>query len=278
MELKRERRRAVLNKILAAVSGLVAIFLLLAYLSRFNSLNIAGVEVSGNKIVDTEMIREAAGEQIAGKYLWLFPKTNILIYPENNIRKNLQNKFQRLKDINLSVSNDKILQVSVMERAASYIWCGTNLPSADTGSPKCYFMDADGYIFDEAPYFSGEVYFKFYGGTSINAESPFGSYFFQKNFRQLMSFKDTLIAVGLKPVALYAAADGDLQIFLSGGKTPAAEPKILLRADADLQNAAENLQAALNTEPLLSKFKNKYSKLEYIDLRFGNKVYDKFLP
>jgi nucleoside-diphosphate-sugar epimerase len=38
----------------------------------------------------------------------------------------------------------------------------------------------------------------------------------------------------------------------------------------------ENLDAAIDTEPLKSKLKNKFSSLEYIDLRYGNKVYDKF--
>ena len=82
--------------------------------------------------------------------------------------------------------------------------------------------------------------------------------------------------MGLKPIALYATSDGDIQIFLSSINSLPMEPKIILKADADFQNVAENLQAALDTEPLKSKFKNKYSKLEYIDLRFGNKVYDKF--
>ena len=70
-----------------------------------------------------------------------------------------------------------------------------------------------------------------------------------------------------------------MEIFLSKGtsSTSAIGPKIIFKKDADLQNIAENLQAALNIEPLKSKFKNKYSLLLYIDLRFGNKVYDKFL-
>ena len=45
---------------------------------------------------------------------------------------------------------------------------------------------------------------------------------------------------------------------------------------SDFQKIAENLQAALATEPLRSDFKNKYSSLLYLDLRYGNKVYFKF--
>jgi hypothetical protein len=276
LELKKHRRRAILNKILIILFGLIAVFILLAYLSCFNSLNITGIQISGNKVVDTETLRATVESQIAGKYLWLFPKTNILYYPQNAIKNELQNKFKRLKDINLSIQNNKILLVSVTERIAKYTWCGAipppdaNPPPINTNSQKCYFLDEDGYIFDEAPYFSGEVYFKFYGSADI------GSYFSKQNFKRLISFKDILVGIGLKPVSLYITNDGDVNIFLSRGNSSTNEPKIIFKIDADFQNVAENLEAALTTEPLQSEFKNKYSLLQYIDLRFGNKVYYKF--
>jgi len=291
LELKKRRRKAFLNKILISGFGLLVIFILLAYLSRLNSLNIAEVQIVGNKIVDTEAIRTIVDEQITGKYLWLFPKTNILFYPENNIKNELQNKFKRLKEVSLSIESNKVLLVSLVEQEAKYIWCGANLPveidspNMNNNNQKYYFLNEDGYIFDEAPYFSGEVYFKFYGLTDVghldserstSVDIPLGSYFSKQNFKQLISFRDILVSIGLKPIALYATPDGDIQILLSD-KTPAGSgPKIIFRADSNFQNVAENLEAALNTEPLQSKFKNNYSSLQYIDLRFGNKVYDKF--
>jgi cell division septal protein FtsQ len=262
-ELKKHRQRVVLEKILIGLLGFLAIFFSAVYLSGLNSLNINNIEISGNKVVDTEAIKTIVKQQLAGKYLWFFPKTNILLYPENSIKNALQNKFTRLKDINLSLKNNNILQISVDERTPEYLWCGENLPSLGGGSEQCYFMDENGYIFDEAPYFSGEVYFKFYGEIG-------------PNFQQLISFKNILINMGLKPVALAATNDRDIQIFLSGGTSLATAPKIILRADADFEKVAENLETALQNEPLQSKFKNNYSKLEYIDLRFENKVYDKF--
>ncbi|MBI3888590.1 hypothetical protein HY311_02250 [Candidatus Nomurabacteria bacterium] len=276
-ELKKRRQKAILNKILISFACLAVIFFFLVYLSRLSSLQVGGIEVSGNKVVDTQSITDTVQKEIAGKYLWLFPKSDILIYPEGNIKNNLQNKFTRLKNISLFVGNDKVLKITVDERTPSYIWCGAEPQTRATGAIRasapeenCYFMDAGGYIFDVAPYFSGEVYFKFYGTAGM------GAYFSKQNFQQLVSFMDILVSLGLKPVALYKTADGDMQIFLSGINSAGTSPKILLRADADLKIVAENLQAALDTEPLLSKFKNNYSKLQYIDLRFRNKVYDKF--
>jgi hypothetical protein len=272
-ELKKHRQRAILNKILICLLCLAIVFSFLVYLSHLKSLQISDIEITGNKIVDTQAIKDTVTSELSGKYLLLFPKSNILLYPENSIKNILQNKYTRLENINLSVGNDKILNISVNERTPSYLWCGDNLVvGLPSGNPttQCYFMDASGYVFDTAPYFSGEVYFKFYGVASL------GSYFSTQNFQQLISFKDVLISLGLKPVALYATDDGDMQMFLSGGTSLLNAPKILFTANDNLETVAENLQAALNTEPLKSKFKNNYSKLQYIDLRFGNKVYDKF--
>jgi len=282
-ELKRRRHRAILNKFLFSFFGLLAIFILSAYLSHLNSLNISEIEISGNKTIDTEAVKETVQEQISGKYLWLFPKTNILYYSKSNIKNKLLDEFKRIKSVDLSIlptqaGKNNILQIFLTERTAAYIWCGET-PVSDVGRPEtgrptsetCYFMDADGYVFDEAPYFSGEVYFKFYGSADL------GSYFSKQNFKQLISFRDILLGIGLKPIALYVTNDGDVQVFLSGGASLATDPKIMFKADADFQNIAENLEAALTTEPLQSEFKNKYSTLQYIDLRFNNKVYYKFL-
>ena len=82
--------------------------------------------------------------------------------------------------------------------------------------------------------------------------------------------------MGFKLVSLYILDNGDIKIFLSNSDKTLIGPYITLKADSDFQKVAENLQTALSTEPLQSNFKNKYSSLEYIDLRFGNKVVYKF--
>jgi len=279
-ELKKRRRKAVLNKILLSLLGLVVLFFLFSYLSRLKNLNIAEIQVIGNEIMDTGEIQATVEGEVAGKFLWLFPKGNILIYPQDSIKKTLLDKFKRIKKIDLSIEDNKTLIINVTERVAKYTWCGTEIPGVGIpqGSPtpespteKCFFLDEDGYIFDEAPYFSGEVYFKFFGQpVSVH------NYFPQQNFNQLVSFIDMLVEMKLKPVSLYITLNKDAEIFLSKGNTAKTEPKIIFKLDADLENIGSNLKTALNTEPLKSDMNKRYSMLEYIDLRFGNKVYNKF--
>ncbi len=267
LELKKHRRKIFAGKVLLYVFALSVIFAGLVYISRIPAFNIISVEIIGAKITDAGMIKAVVEKEIAEDYLWLFPKTNILLYPKNSIKNQLHNTFKRLKDINFSVKDNKILEVSVTERVASYIWCGdVPLQPDSKDKPKCYFLDDSGYNFDEAPYFSGEVYFKFYGSD-----------FSEANFEKLISLKKMLEAMGLEPAGLYLEGNGDnIRIFLSAKNSSSTQPEIILKADADFQKVAENLEVALNTEPLQSNFKNKYSSLLYIDLRFGNKIYYKF--
>lgn len=257
-ELKKRRRRVFQNKILFYVLAFFAISVLLVYLSRLDRLNINQVKISGNKVTSADMIEAIVKQTISGNYLLLFPKTNIFYYPKDKIKNELYNKFKRLEEINFSIENKKTLEVSVTERTALYTWCGEKMELEE----KCYFMDENGFVFDEAPYFSGEVYFKFYG--------------LMQNFSKLILFKKTLENLELKPVALYVKDDGDVEVFLSRDVLSAIGPKLIFNINADFQNIAENLKSALTTEPLKSEFKNKYSTLLYIDLRFGNKVYYKF--
>lgn len=274
LELKKHRRRVFIGKFLLCLFALLAIFALLVYISRIPIFNISSVEIIGNKIVDSQMIKEIVEKEITGDYLWFFPKTNIALYPKNNIKNGLHNEFRRLKDINFSIQsggNKKILGMSLSEREALYTWCGENLPEIEIRSEEylCYFMDDGGYLFDQAAYFSGEVYFRFFGPLA-------GSYFSPDIFEKVVAFKDFLLNMAIKPTSVYLKKDGDIEIYLSSNILPPNAPKIIFKKDFNLEKLSENLQAALITEPLQSNFKNKYSSLLYIDLRYGNKVYYKF--
>lgn len=276
LELKRSRKKAIWGKIFISLFGLTAIFAFLAYVSRLEKLNISEIQIEGNKTIETVLLEETILKEISGKYLWLFPKTNVLSYPKNSIKSELENNFKRLKNINLTIKDNKTLAVSLDERTAKYMWCGESLPTEENTEEKCYFLDEEGFIFDEAPYFSGEVYFKFYGKNNSDTDNPQGSYFSEQSFSQLIFFKNFLTDLKLKPTLLYVKEAGDVEIYLSRGAIISKNPKILLKINSDFQNVAENLDSAITTEPLKSKIKEKYSSLQYIDLRFGNKVYFKF--
>jgi len=275
-EQKRRKRKILKIKIIFFFFCFLLLITGLVFLSRWQKLNIENVEVSGNKIIDTEAIQKIVKEDMQGHYIWFFPKTNFLIFPKNRIKKDLENKFKRLYDISINTNNPKTLKITVSEREGKYLWCGDTIPASinDTTNYKCYFTNDNGYIFDEAPYFSGNVYFKLYGPLETKTDSPLGNYFLKDKFAEVVALKEATEQIGLNPTFFWLDENGDGNISLSSLLNTG--PKIIFKIDSDYQSIAENLQAAITTDPLQTKLKNETSSLLYIDLRFGNKVYYKF--
>ena len=124
LELKRGRRKVFFTKILLSLTALLLVFGSLSYIFRLEQLNITSVEITGTKVLDGATIKMIAEERIAGHYLWIFPKTNVLFYPKDAIKKDLFEKFKRLKSIEFSVNGQRILRILITEREAKYLWCG----------------------------------------------------------------------------------------------------------------------------------------------------------
>ena len=277
LELKKQKRKASSKKFIIFVVIFLIIFFSLAALSRISGFKIRTISILGNRIVETKDIESIVQNDLEGHYLFLFPKNNFLIYPKNKIKKDLAITYKRLKDISLDASNIKNISINVSEYDGKYLWCGNLIPAlrSNLNDNKCYFLDDSGYIFDEAPYFSGKVYFKFYG--SIEGDKIIGNNYLPKNFNKIVAFKKNLEDVNLNPTNFWVTyhPEGDEGTFSLSGE-PVMSPYVIFNMDSDYAKIAENLQSALGVEPLRTDIQNKFSTLQYLDLRFGNKVYYKF--
>ena len=179
-------------------------------------------------------------------------------------------KFDRISDIKIKIDNLKEITVTVMEREGKYLWCGS---PEDEGGEKCYFADKTGYIFDEAPNFSGNTYFKFYG-VFLEPEEKIGEYILPPDeFVRLIKFYEHAGTVlsPIKLTALEIGDNGDYKFSIEG-----TGGNIIFKRDNDFEKILENLNSAADAEPLKTDLKLKLKALLYIDLRFDNKVYFKF--
>ncbi len=271
-ELRRKRRNAFWGRAITIILIVGGACAATVYVSRAQIFNIQSIEIKGNKIVDASLIENIARTQMATSYLGLIPKTNILIYPQDEIKESLSKEFRRLTDIQLDLEGGRNLKISVAERVGVYTWCGLE-PSPNE---KCYFVDKEGFIFEEAPYFSEEVYFKFYGGNFDTNEAGLGNYFNKENFNRYVEFRNILGELGISAVAIHQASEEDGKIILSSKNLRSDNPIINFKTSSNFEEIAANLQTSLETEPLKGDFRKKYANLEYIDLRFGNKVYYRF--
>lgn len=278
-QIKRKKRKILKVKIIFFVFIFLLLLTGLIFLSRWPRLNIDKIQVKGNKIVEVELIEKIVQEELVGKYFWVFPKTNFIIYPQNKLENELKNKLKRIKKVFINDRNIKTLEISVEEYDGKYLYCGTTFNEySNELSPieECYFLDSSGYIFDQAPYFSGEVYFKFFGPINSKNEIAIGNYFEENNFAKIITFIEQIKQMDLKPVAFLLNESGEGNISLSSNLALPFAPKIIFKMDADFDKLAENLHGAITVDPLKTNLLEKYGSLQYIDLRYGNKVYYKF--
>jgi len=276
-ELRRKKHEILKRKII--IFGILFIVLIvgLTLISRIKKININEVKISGNIVIDTNFIKEIVDKNLNESYLWIFPKTNFLIYPQEKIEKDLKDKYKRIKDISIKNKYIRILEIVVKEYEGKYLWCGSIPKELDSRmEQECYFTDSGGYIFDEAPFFSGEVFFKLYGHIDNEDKIPLGNYFNTEIFSKLIKFKEFLEEKGFKLTSLWINNQNEVYFNLSTLGLAPISPSIILKTDFDYEKMAENLEAAVTTEPLQSKLKNYYAKLQYLDLKFGNKVHFKF--
>ena len=162
----------------------------------------------------------------------------------------------------LAVKN-QTLAIAVVERVPAYLWCAGTPENQGT----CYFMDNAGYIFSEAPNFSGHTYFAYYG--MISADNPVRlTYLDSKQFEDLNLIQSGLVKIGLPTFAENSSADGARELYLNSGG------KIIFKNTADPAMLISSLSMVKSQTSILNQ---GAQPLDYIDMRFGNKVYYKFV-
>ena len=248
-----------------------------SYFSFNKKITINNIKITGSSIIDELDLELSVNTDLKGRYLGLYSRSNFIIYPHDKILNNLKIKFPRIENIIIKREGLNTLDINITERAGSYLYCGEKLPeSKEEVGENCYFVNNDGYIFDEAPYFSGDIYIKYYTKTEGSTSSVMGSQMFNpERFHAIVRFTDGVNALGFKPAYLVFSPDGINNLYLQS-KDSNQNPKIIFKEDNDLGVILDNFATAMKEKEFANEINSKYDTLSYIDLRFKNKVLYKF--
>ena len=261
------RRKAAYTKTIFVTVVLVLLMGVVAWLSRLEDIRIAAVEVEGNSVItDTELVA-IVDEKLQGTYFFLIPRSNTLLYPRRDITAAILSSFPRLVTAEVSFVDFRSIVLSVEERVPYARWCGDNFMPLEAEDNRCYFLDADGFIFAKSPGFTGNVFMNFYG--SIDQNDPVGAQFLSRQeFRNIVFFLNSLKQLSIDPAMLIISDDIDLELFLGSGT------RIILRRSNDFADILTNLESIFASEVFRDR---NMMTVDYIDLRFGRKVYYKFV-
>jgi len=239
----------------AILTVLAAIILLLLPYLRISHIEVI---LSGNTLSLEEIEREAA-LFFTGNYAGIVPRNLIFLASMDSVSYHLKNKFSHAEKVTTAKKYPHTLRISVAERDFFGIFCNEQ---------KCAFLDKNGFAYNEAPNSSGYLIVKI---RSDVKEFSIPSRVMEKELMDKM----ISLAEGLKKsmgeeaveYEIFNEIPDEIRVRTASGFS------IWLKHDDDddFPNVFKILKIILEQE-----IKERKSELEYIDLRFGNKVFYKF--
>ncbi len=267
-----KRRNLTKNKTRGKFSFLRFLFFLIAisftavlvYALFFSSfLEITSIEVNGNDYIEESLILGKINPEISGKYLDIVKKNNLLLVRTRKIKKDIENEFKIIREIEIKREFPEKLVVSIIERKPKMVFC-----SAD----KCFILDENGEAYDN--YSSNEennennfITLREENSKEINLgeiilEQKYMNYVLeirQELFDQLAIEADN----NFRAVSLISK---DIRVRVKEGW------EIYFNENINLEKEIEMLKVVLDNKIE----KSQRTDLEYVDLRIDNKIYYKF--
>lgn len=254
---KKERKAAgILLSILALIVLAIIIFVL-----WLPALRIQAIEADGP---DAEGIKTVSMQALEGRAFGVLPRSSIFLIPEDDIRAKVLDAYPHVQAVSISATGLTTLKVKTSSRTNAFVWCGESpaLPSA-----SCYDADAEGLIFAAHP-------LSVASSTATSTD------------RELLVY-GPLEGAGESPIrahVTYASAlPGALKFIKAMRGLGADISSVTLRGDEiDLHtNAGTRItyvigkegEAAILAATSFPSLKLNDGSIEYIDLRFQNKVY-----
>lgn len=237
-------------------------FLALIVVARLPALQVKEIVVVGNEVTTDEELQAVVGQYLAGSYWFVFPRSNIFLYPRVAIENAIKSALARVSAASVSSADLSTISIEIRERHPDALWCEGEYDPHDPLPSPCYFVDGDGLIFAEAPVFSGNVFIRYYG---LYGGSPVGRQLLElAAYREEAYFLQTLPKFDLEPTDVILNENKDVTVYLTG------DARLLFSRTHSLGEVLQNLDSVLSSEPLEGR---ESLELDYIDLRFGNKIF-----
>ena len=313
--LRLRRRKIRMYAAFASLVALCGLVYGVSWVSYLPQYSVSTVAIEGTKQVSPKLVQEYVEAQLhLGAHPFLSPQ-NIFLFSAGAIERGIVDFFPRIGSARITRSSlfATSITVTVEERRPYALWCQSQSVSVDQRAPsagvrECYFMDRSGFIYTEASAqdlltVAGNAasssrpssMYVFAGGLPLSArteigtdtatstmatdlgtttatstmvstyKNPIGHSFVSAHLPGILALLDLFQQAGLHPWGATVENNEDFSIPLSEGYF------IKATFGEDTDQLVRNLNLVLSSDVLRSK----QNDLEYIDLRFGDRVYYK---
>lgn len=258
-KIKLWRKKIALFFLLATILGWVWFLFYSPY------FKIKKVEIFGLERIEKSKIKAIVDSQISGQRFLIFQQSNIFIFDKKSLSENINAKYF-LNSLTIKKDLPSTLIIQIKEKTSKLIWATNN---------KNYYLDLSGTVISEVSSVSTvgteelPMEVKSTGLPTIYDESNREAAIGEK----VLSEEQVLAVVELS-LKISQFADVEIDSYkLTNEKELRAVAKegwYILFTDSNIENQLKKLDLILK-----EKIKDQRKNLEYIDLRFEDRVYYK---
>ena len=238
--------------------------------ARWQYWRIEKIEFFGIVALEENSLRGTVLKELGGWYLGLFPKDFYFLISKKNLANNLRKSFPGIQKLKISKDFPNKLKIEITERELFGILCEGRRRTATTtesySEKNCVFVDSEGVAYEDAPKSIGRLIPKIDTDEEI-AEA--GAKVWKENiigrFKEASEASRLLTGSPLVGYQLFSKIPREIRAINSEGFW------VYLNVEDNFRQVFDRLKTVLEKE-----IKEKRPLLDYVDLRFGNKVFYKF--
>ena len=236
-----------------------AVFVGFILLSRAEFLQVKNFEVMGTETIPQKDIKNVASDFISGNNFFVVPRSNIFLLNKEKLVAALLSRFGRLERVAVNkLFFSESIELSIIERRADFLWCSPQ--------EQCFFMTKDGFIFEK----------------SNSAEASLDKISFRGNLEGDPLMRDFVTPEKMQNYLKLIEVFKNAGFEISSINIESADKAVAKSSMGDIifDPGETNLSlTAQNAVLLINDIKNKNpsARFNYIDTRFGNKVFYKLI-
>lgn len=251
-----KRKKSILKNRFFWLAFLILVIIgIITYFAIFASIfHIKEIQISGNQKVQREDLEGFIWSEVERKIL-IFSTKSIFLANLQEIKKNLLETFPKISQINLKRKFSDILIVRIQEREPLFVFCKNSSP--------CFYLDKEGVIFEEVSG-NGEQFLIIKDVRSQEARLG------KKVIEEKLLGDIRKIVLELRETEIFIE---EFTLFEEKIEVKTLQDfEVYFNQKEDISSQIQNLSLVLEEEIPTENRAN----LEYIDLRFGNRVYYKY--
>lgn len=256
--LRRKKQKIRKIKMYAYAGLFVIVCIVFIYIARLPAIQIQQVKVSGTIFVEKTEIEKKTQDILRTKSLFFIPKSNIFLFPKKQLEKSI---LQNPAIISAKIRKDfwNTLTIDITEQDKKMIYCSS------VENNTCLYINEEGFIYAQVkdiiiPEQEVLVY------TELG-EKRIGEIILDKSvYINVLLFIKNTARYDIKIGKVYIKQDGIIEFVTRD------DVRIITSVFDDFQKGFSHLIALFEKDVI---HKDKFFEIEYIDLRFGNKVFYK---